>query len=96
VRPDGTWDGHRHVWQVPSSVTAHVAIPADEAPYFLAQPQSLTAYLDERAVLHIDHPTNPQRIRLPGRLPAGEHRLVVNWSSALGPVGISAARIVAR
>jgi hypothetical protein len=96
LRPDGKWDSLRRVWLVSSRVTARVAIPIDEASYFLAQPQMLIAYLDEAAVLRIQHPGNPQRIELPGRLAPGEHRLVVNWASSLGPVGLSAARIVAR
>jgi hypothetical protein len=94
--PQGTWDPRRRMWSVAEHVRARVAIPSDQAPYFLAQPQTLTAFVDEVAVLHLEHPGNPQEISIPGKLRAGEHRLVVNWTSSLGPVGLAATRIVAR
>jgi hypothetical protein len=96
LHPRGVWDPVQRVWSVERAVRAQVAISEEQAPYFLAQPQTLTVYLDEAAVLHLEHPRNPQEISLPGRLAAGEHRLVVNWASALGPVGVAAARIVAQ
>jgi hypothetical protein len=96
LQPSGRWDPLTRTWLVSRTVTARVAIPLDEAPYFLAQPQALTAYLDEAPVLRIAHPGNPLQIELPGHLAPGEHRLVVNWASSLGPVGVAAARVVAR
>jgi FlgD Ig-like domain len=96
LQPNGTWDPLKRTWLVSRTVTARITIPLDEAPYFLIQPQTLIAYLDETPVVRIEHPTNPQQIALPGRLAPGDHRLVVNWASSLGPVGLAAARIVAR
>lgn len=96
LRPRGVWDPVQRTWSVERAVRAQVAVAAEQAAAFLAQPQTLTVYLDEAAVLHLEHPRNPQEISLPGRLAAGEHRLVVNWASAFGPVGVAAARIVAQ
>lgn len=96
IEPRGAWDPIRRRWSVSPAVVVRVSIPREQAPFFLTQPTALTAYVDEVPVLHLDHPANPQELSLPGRLPAGEHRLVVNWASAFGPVGVAAAKIVAR
>ena len=63
------------------------------APYFLSQPTVLYVFLDELELHALPNPTNPARVELDeAALARGGGRLVVNWTSRLGPstVGVTA------
>ncbi|HEX3126332.1 MAG TPA: hypothetical protein VH394_03290 [Thermoanaerobaculia bacterium] len=67
-----------------------VGLDRDTAPFFLSQPNVLDVFIDADPVLHVNCRANPCPVRLPAeRVPRGRHRLGVNWSSELGPVGVA-------
>jgi hypothetical protein len=67
-----------------------VEVDKDTAPFFLGQPTSLEVFIDVDRVSRVDCRANPCRVRLPAaQVPRGRHRLGVNWSSELGPVGVA-------
>jgi hypothetical protein len=67
-----------------------VELDKDTAPFFLSQPSSLDVFINTDRVLHVSCRANPCPIRLPAaQVPRGRHRLGVNWSSELGPLGVA-------
>lgn len=75
-----------------SQVTVSIDDPA--AAFFLAQPNELQVYIDEKNILVLKNSSNPATIVLPpNSIPPGSHRLVVDWVSAFGPVGVAATKI---
>jgi hypothetical protein len=67
-----------------------IQLDEDTAPFFLSQPNSLEVFFDVDRVSRVECRANPCRVRLPAsQVPRGRHRLGVNWSSELGPVGVA-------
>jgi hypothetical protein len=67
-----------------------VELDEDTAPFFLSQPNSIEVFLDLDRVSRVTCRANPCQVRLPAsQIPRGRHRLGVNWSSELGPVGVA-------
>lgn len=67
-----------------------VQLDEDSATFFLSQPNSLDVFMDLDRVSRVTCRANPCRVRLPAsQVPRGRHRLGVNWSSELGPVGVA-------
>jgi hypothetical protein len=84
--------GDSSVWKSDTgkALEFSVGLDRDTAPFFLSQPNSLDVFIDADPVLHVSCRANPCSVRLPAaQVPRGRHRLGVNWSSELGPVGVA-------
>lgn len=80
------------VWKSGNDEALEFSVHLDEdtAPFFLSQPNSLEVFIDLDRVSRVDCRANPCRVRLPAsQIPRGRHRLGINWSSDLGPVGVA-------
>ncbi len=96
LTPAGSWDGTRRAWTVDPRLTLKVEVEEGDE-HFVHQLSELTAYVDDRLILRQGKPRNPMQLTLaPASLPPGEHRLVVNWASELGPVAVGVTKIVVR
>jgi hypothetical protein len=94
--PAGQGEGGSRVWVVDRPLRVKAEIAEDPA-HFLNQPTELIAFVDEQPILRRERPPHPLELTIdPARLSPGEHRLVVNWASELGPVAVGVARIVVR
>lgn len=71
-------------------VQALVGFESTLEPIFLAPRARLYLFSDATLVATQSCDRNPCPIELPsGAFPAGQHRLVANWDSGLGPVGVA-------
>ncbi len=84
--------GDSSVWKsgTGKALEFSVELDRDTAPFFLSQPNSLGVFIDVDRVLRVSCRANPCSVRLPSaQVPRGRHRLGINWSSELGPVGVA-------
>jgi hypothetical protein len=82
------------VWVVDRPLRLRVEIAEDPA-HFLSQPTAFILFVDEQPILRQERPQHPLELTIdPARLSPGEHRIVVNWASELGPVAVGVARVV--
>lgn len=96
LTPASTPTGESHVWVVDRPLRVKAEIAEDPA-HFLSQPTALIAFVDEQPILRQERPPHPLELTIdPAHLSPGEHRVVVNWASELGPVAVGVARIVVR
>jgi FlgD Ig-like domain len=94
IASNAVLDAGRGLWQVAGKLRLTVTVEAAAAPYFLGQSTELDVFVDSRQVRSLKRPSNPVELSLEERdLPPGEHRIVVNWASKAGPVGVSAFKV---
>jgi hypothetical protein len=72
------------------SLAFDIRLHADDAPFFLTPAGRILVFLDGDQVASLPCVERSCRARLaPASIPRGRHRLAVNWSSSLGPVGVA-------
>lgn len=87
------------VWRVGQSegLKFEAALPPDLSELFLAQDARLIVYLESTRVAGVTCTRNPCEVSLAESLvPPGRHRLVVNWDSGRGPVGVGVVTVERR
>ena len=95
IRPRGTWSASANAWQVYGPLRIEAKIEGRSAAHFLAQPTVITIYVGEKLVLTRTSPANPLVFTIPAsELPAGDHRIAVNWGSDYGPAALGSFRVI--
>lgn len=97
LKPKATWVSAKRSWDATVPLNIDISVLGDGAPYFLSQPTTLEVFIDGRRVLRREGPGGAPTVELRSDdLPPGAHRVVVNWSSALGPVAVNAIQVNVR
>jgi hypothetical protein len=95
VQPRGTWSAQANAWRVAGPLRIEAKLEGRSAAHFLVQPSVTTVYVDKKLVLTQKSPANPLVVTIPAsELPAGEHRIAVNWGSDYGPAALGSFRVI--
>ena len=93
---DAIWAPREKAWRVrDDAVTLSVSLEGPSSPSFSRQPGGVLVFVDEGLAQRLPATEPPFEIRVPiGKLPAGVHRIAVNWVSEYGPVTVNSLQIL--